>query len=197
MIYSDGTDLEFRINSRVITVLVPAFSLNKHNKIWVDLQMRHVQNQSSSWNVTCGVMDNAGTWDLNSCIANTLSRDSTTHCLCPSTGTFAVFLTARAVRVSSRKIPFVELRCNEHLSAGSAGKKGADHVHRYIWLRQLFGTMSTVLCNSWIVLVEESNLVKFSEAPVLRRIGRGYGCFYLRSAQQSTGGIKLIKPAYK
>ncbi|XP_034175708.2 uncharacterized protein LOC117602168 isoform X2 [Osmia lignaria lignaria] len=95
----DGTDLEFRINSRIITVVVPAFSLDKHNKIWVDLQMKHVQNQSNSWNVSCGLMDDTGTWDLNSCIANTLPGDSTTHCLCPNTGTFAIFLTARAVRV--------------------------------------------------------------------------------------------------
>ncbi|XP_076242713.1 uncharacterized protein LOC143184400 [Calliopsis andreniformis] len=95
----DGTDLEFRVNSRVITVTVPAFSLDKHNKIWVDLQMKHVQNQSNSWNISCGLMDNTGTWDLNSCIANTLPGDTTTHCLCPNSGTFAVFLTARAVRV--------------------------------------------------------------------------------------------------
>ncbi|KZC14505.1 Brain-specific angiogenesis inhibitor 1 [Dufourea novaeangliae] len=95
----DGTDLEFRINSRVIMIAVPAFSLDKHNKIWVDLQMRHIQNQSSSWNMSCGFMDNTGSWDLNSCIANTAPGDVTTHCLCPNTGTFAVFLTARAVRV--------------------------------------------------------------------------------------------------
>ncbi|XP_076756881.1 uncharacterized protein LOC143426987 isoform X2 [Xylocopa sonorina] len=95
----DGTDLEFRINSRVIMVAVPSFSLDKYNKIWVDLQLRHVQNQSNSWNVSCGFMDSAGTWDLNSCIANTLPGDASTHCLCPNTGTFAVFLTARAVRV--------------------------------------------------------------------------------------------------
>ncbi|XP_076393047.1 uncharacterized protein LOC100882352 isoform X2 [Megachile rotundata] len=95
----DGTDLEFRINSRIITVAVPAFNFDKHNKIWVDLQIKHVQNQSNFWNVSCGLMDDMGMWDLNSCIANTLPGDSTTHCLCPNTGTFAVFLTARAVRV--------------------------------------------------------------------------------------------------
>ncbi|CAK9815543.1 Adhesion G protein-coupled receptor B3 [Anthophora plagiata] len=95
----DGTDLEFRINSRLVTVAVPAFSLDKHNKIWVDLQMKHVQNQSNTWNVSCGLLDGTGFWDLNSCIANTLPGDASTHCLCPSTGTFAVFLTARAVRV--------------------------------------------------------------------------------------------------
>nr|XP_031835747.1 uncharacterized protein LOC116428347 isoform X1 [Nomia melanderi]XP_031835748.1 uncharacterized protein LOC116428347 isoform X1 [Nomia melanderi]XP_031835749.1 uncharacterized protein LOC116428347 isoform X1 [Nomia melanderi] len=95
----DGTDLEFRINSRVIMVAVPAFNPDKHNKIWVDLQMRHIQNQSSFWNVSCGLLDNAGSWDLNSCIVNTVPGDATTHCLCPNTGTFAIFLTARAVRV--------------------------------------------------------------------------------------------------
>nr|XP_033189545.1 uncharacterized protein LOC117156543 isoform X3 [Bombus vancouverensis nearcticus] len=95
----DGTDLEFRINSRVVTVAIPAFNLDKHNKIWVDLQLKHIENQSSSWNVSCGLMDVIGSWDLNSCIANISPGDATTHCLCPSSGTFAVFLTARAVRV--------------------------------------------------------------------------------------------------
>lgn len=80
-------------------VAVPAFNPDKHNKIWVDLQMRHIQNQSSFWNVSCGLLDNAGSWDLNSCIVNTVPGDATTHCLCPNTGTFAIFLTARAVRV--------------------------------------------------------------------------------------------------
>ncbi|XP_025264739.1 uncharacterized protein LOC105250957 isoform X2 [Camponotus floridanus] len=93
----DGTDLEFRINSRVITIAVPSFGADKHNKIWVDLQIRHLQNQTGSWNTSCGLMDNAGSWDLNTCIANTISGDVTTHCLCPTTGTIAVFLTTRAV----------------------------------------------------------------------------------------------------
>ncbi|XP_076168545.1 uncharacterized protein LOC143147301 isoform X2 [Ptiloglossa arizonensis] len=95
----DGTDLEYRINSRVITVAVPAFNLDKHNKIWVDLQVKHVQNQSNSWKVSCGLMDDMGAWDLNSCIASILPGDAATHCLCPNNGTFAVFLTARALRV--------------------------------------------------------------------------------------------------
>ncbi|XP_011255683.1 uncharacterized protein LOC105250957 isoform X3 [Camponotus floridanus] len=95
----DGTDLEFRINSRVITIAVPSFGADKHNKIWVDLQIRHLQNQTGSWNTSCGLMDNAGSWDLNTCIANTISGDVTTHCLCPTTGTIAVFLTTRAVKV--------------------------------------------------------------------------------------------------
>ncbi|XP_061938231.1 uncharacterized protein LOC107995896 isoform X2 [Apis cerana] len=95
----DGTDLEFRINSRLITVAVPTFNLDKHNKIWIDLQLKHIQNQSNSWNLSCGFMDVTGSWDLNSCIANTSPGDAATHCLCPNSGTFAVFLTARAVRV--------------------------------------------------------------------------------------------------
>ncbi|XP_072753187.1 uncharacterized protein [Anoplolepis gracilipes] len=95
----DGTDLEFRINSRVITVAVPSFGADKHNKIWVDLQIRHLQNQTGSWNMSCGLMDNTGSWDLNTCIANTASGDVTTHCLCPTTGTIAVFSTARAIKV--------------------------------------------------------------------------------------------------
>ncbi|XP_014468540.1 PREDICTED: uncharacterized protein LOC106741243 isoform X3 [Dinoponera quadriceps] len=95
----DGTDLEFRINSRVITVAVPSFGVDKYSKIWVDLQIRHLQNQTSGWNTSCGLMDNSGSWDLNSCIANTVFGDATTHCLCPTAGTVAVFLTTRAVKV--------------------------------------------------------------------------------------------------
>lgn len=103
-ITSDGTDLEFRINSRLITVAVPTFNLDKHNKIWIDLQLKHIQNQSNLWNLSCGFMDVTGSWDLNSCIANTSPGDAATHCLCPNSGTFAVFLTARAVRVSSNRV---------------------------------------------------------------------------------------------
>lgn len=106
-ITSDGTDLEFRINSRVITVAVPTFNLDKHNKIWVDLQLKHIQNQSNSWNLSCGFMDVTGSWDLNNCIANTSPSDAATHCLCPNSGTFAVFLTARAVRVSSNRDRYI------------------------------------------------------------------------------------------
>ncbi|OAD54805.1 Brain-specific angiogenesis inhibitor 1 [Eufriesea mexicana] len=98
----DGTDLEFHINSRIITVVIPSFSLDKHNKIWIDLQLKHMQNQSNSWNLSCGLMEVTGSWDLNTCVANTSPGDTTTHCLCPSSGTFAIFLTARAV-VLARK----------------------------------------------------------------------------------------------
>ncbi|XP_066581227.1 uncharacterized protein [Prorops nasuta] len=99
----DGTDLEYRINSRVITVATSAFVTDKHNKIWIDLQLRHLRNQSGSWNVSCGLMNDVGSWDLDKCIANTLAIDSTTQCLCPSVGTIAIFLTARAVRVMLAK----------------------------------------------------------------------------------------------
>ncbi|KYN09639.1 Brain-specific angiogenesis inhibitor 1 [Trachymyrmex cornetzi] len=95
----DGTDLEFRINSRMIAVAVPSFGIDKYNKIWVDLQIRHLQNQTNSWNTSCGLIDNTGSWDLDTCIANTVSGDVVTHCLCPTTGTIAVFLTTRAVKV--------------------------------------------------------------------------------------------------
>ncbi|KAL0105494.1 hypothetical protein PUN28_016868 [Cardiocondyla obscurior] len=95
----DGTDLEFRINSRVITIAVPSFGADKYNKIWIDLQIRHLQNQTSSWNTSCGLIDNTGSWDLNTCVANTVPNDVMTHCLCPTTGTIAVFLTTRAAKV--------------------------------------------------------------------------------------------------
>lgn len=74
------------------------FPKDKDN-IWVDLQMRHTSNQTSIWNVSCGSLDNSGTWDLNFCSISPLPEERTVHCVCPSTGTFAVFLTSQAVKV--------------------------------------------------------------------------------------------------
>lgn len=84
----------------MIAVEVSSFDADKYNKIWVDLQIRHLQNQTSSWNMSCGLIDTTGSWDLNTCITNTVSDDAMTHCLCPTTGTIAVFLTTRAVKVN-------------------------------------------------------------------------------------------------
>nr|XP_050851737.1 uncharacterized protein LOC127064569 isoform X2 [Vespula vulgaris] len=95
----DGTDLEYWINSHAITVTVPSFKSDKHNKILVDLQMKQLRNHSGSWNVSCGLMDYSGSWNLNGCTANTFPGDGMTYCSCPNTGTVALFLTARAVRV--------------------------------------------------------------------------------------------------
>ncbi|XP_015605218.1 uncharacterized protein LOC107272516 [Cephus cinctus] len=93
---NDGTDLEYRFNSRVVTIAVSA---NEEINVWVDLQMQHLNNYSASWNISCGVLNLMGSWDLDKCVANTIPGGSYTNCLCSSTGTFALFHTARAVRV--------------------------------------------------------------------------------------------------
>ena len=62
--------------------------------------MRHLQNLSGSWNVSCGILSNVGTWDFDTCTAALLPDEDATDCLCSTPGTFAVFLTARAARVS-------------------------------------------------------------------------------------------------
>lgn len=98
--FSDGTDLEYWINSHAITVTVPSFKADKNNKVLIDLQMKQLRNNSGSWNVSCGLMDHSGTWNFNGCTANTFSGDDTIYCSCPKTGTVALFLTARAVRVT-------------------------------------------------------------------------------------------------
>ncbi|XP_046478067.1 uncharacterized protein [Neodiprion pinetum] len=104
----DGTDLEYRINSRIVTVdaILPEKKVAKlsiQGKISVDLLLRHIQNHSGIWNISCGAADFTGSWNLNTCVSNTLQDGTATQCVCPHPGTFAVFLTARAVRVALAK----------------------------------------------------------------------------------------------
>ncbi|XP_012282702.1 uncharacterized protein LOC105700951 [Orussus abietinus] len=96
---NDGTDLEYRMNSRVVTVASSSWQPSKNDRIRVDLQLHHLQNHTGSWNISCGVTDLSGAWDLNTCISDTVPEEGLTRCTCPCTGTFAVFLTARAIRV--------------------------------------------------------------------------------------------------
>ncbi|XP_015178454.1 PREDICTED: uncharacterized protein LOC107067443 isoform X1 [Polistes dominula] len=97
--FDNGTELEYRINSHAITVTVASFKSDKNSKIWLDLEMKQLENHSGPWNVSCGLMDHSGSWNLNDCISSTIPDDLTTHCLCPNTGTVALFLTARIVRM--------------------------------------------------------------------------------------------------
>lgn len=65
----------------------------------IELKLHHLQNYSRLWNVSCGVQDLSGSWDLDSCISTLLPDEAATQCICSHPGTFAAFLTARAVRV--------------------------------------------------------------------------------------------------
>ncbi|XP_063975979.1 uncharacterized protein LOC135161914 isoform X2 [Diachasmimorpha longicaudata] len=95
----DGTDLEYRFHSRLVTVaLFPGLDDRSDSKIQIELRMRYLQNITGSWNVSCGVEDHSGSWDLNSCSATLIRDESSTQCLCTKPGTFAVFLTARATK---------------------------------------------------------------------------------------------------
>uniref|UniRef100_A0A0C9RMD4 BAI3 protein n=1 Tax=Fopius arisanus TaxID=64838 RepID=A0A0C9RMD4_9HYME len=95
----DGTDLEYRFNSRLVTVaLSPSLDDRSDSKVQIELRMRYLQNITGSWNVSCGVEDHTGSWDLDSCAATLIRDESSTQCLCTKPGTFAVFLTARATK---------------------------------------------------------------------------------------------------
>lgn len=95
----DGSELKYRIDSRVVLVAASNHFPQEKDDIWVDLQMRHSNNQSAVWNISCGILDNLGSWDLNACTATPFPLERTVQCICPSTGTFAAFLTTRAVKV--------------------------------------------------------------------------------------------------
>ncbi|XP_074102898.1 uncharacterized protein LOC141529984 [Cotesia typhae] len=112
----DGTDLEYHFNSRVISVtIVGQESSNKKqnidistSKVEIVLTLGHLQQNQSllkRWNVSCGVEDlSTGSWDLDSCITLIASNDQAeTQCICSNPGTFAVFLTSRAVKVVDAK----------------------------------------------------------------------------------------------
>ncbi|KAK0089361.1 hypothetical protein PV325_007706 [Microctonus aethiopoides] len=99
----DGTDLEYHFNSRIITVAVVPLNEIINSKMRIELKLHHLQNYSRLWNVSCGVQDLSGSWDLDSCISTLLPDEATTQCICSHPGTFAAFLTARAVRVALAK----------------------------------------------------------------------------------------------
>ncbi|XP_043481045.1 uncharacterized protein LOC122510454 [Leptopilina heterotoma] len=99
----DGSDLKYQIDSRVIMVTASNHFPKDKDNIWVDLQMRHLSNQTLMWNVSCGFLDNSGLWDLNVCSLTPLPEERTVQCLCPSTGIFAVFLTSRAAKITESK----------------------------------------------------------------------------------------------
>ncbi|XP_033219587.1 cadherin EGF LAG seven-pass G-type receptor 2-like [Belonocnema kinseyi] len=106
----DGSELKYRIDSRVVLVAASNHFPKEKDDIWVDLRIRHSNNQSAVWNISCGVLDNLGSWDLNACTATPFLQERTVQCICPSTGTFAAFLTSRTVKVvltKSERTPFI------------------------------------------------------------------------------------------
>ncbi|XP_044012319.1 uncharacterized protein LOC122855196 isoform X2 [Aphidius gifuensis] len=97
----DGTDLEYHFNSHVVTIMIDKIT---KNNIQIELIMKNINNITSSWNISCGIVDNYGIWNLDYCKTIIIPEDGTTKCICHSYGTFAVFLKSRAVRVILAKI---------------------------------------------------------------------------------------------
>ncbi|XP_034934795.1 uncharacterized protein [Chelonus insularis] len=98
----DGTDFEYHFYSKIVTVAIfPSNDITNTNT-QVELTIHHLQqNRSALWNISCGMEDPfSGNWDLDACITMLLPNQMSTLCTCPSPGTFALFLTARAIRVS-------------------------------------------------------------------------------------------------
>jgi hypothetical protein len=102
----DGNELEFEINSRVVTVemgrdghrFVPSQGI-----FHVDLEFEHTVKDynTDEWNVSCGVTYVAATehsWDFTACITQTVGTNLT-RCRCNRPGTYAALLTTRPTHV--------------------------------------------------------------------------------------------------
>ncbi|KAL0272241.1 UNVERIFIED_CONTAM: hypothetical protein PYX00_005296 [Menopon gallinae] len=95
----DGSDLEYEINSRVVTVEIGQKRRtigDIGDSFWVDIELDNIVKDSNPdlWNWTCAVTDVAGctgTWDLTSCTGKLVSGN-VTKCHCKKTGTYAVLL---------------------------------------------------------------------------------------------------------
>ncbi|XP_021915638.1 adhesion G protein-coupled receptor B2-like isoform X2 [Zootermopsis nevadensis] len=98
----DGNEMEFEINSRMVTVEVGRDGqryVPSQGVFHVDLEFEHtVKNYSiDEWNISCGVTNVAATehsWDFSACTTQTVGTNLT-RCRCNQPGTYAALLTAR------------------------------------------------------------------------------------------------------
>jgi hypothetical protein len=103
----DGNEMEFEINSRVVTVelgrdgrrFVPSQGI-----FHVDIEFEHIEKNYNrdEWNVSCGVTYVAASehsWDFDACTALTVGTNIT-RCRCNQPGTYAALLTTRPTYVS-------------------------------------------------------------------------------------------------
>jgi hypothetical protein len=106
IIRRDGNEMEFEINSRVVTVelgrdgrrFVPS-----HGIFHVDLEFEHTVNtyNKDEWNISCGVTYVAAaehSWNFTACTTRTISTNLT-RCRCNQPGTYAALLTTRPTHV--------------------------------------------------------------------------------------------------
>ncbi|KAJ9586827.1 hypothetical protein L9F63_019579, partial [Diploptera punctata] len=102
----DGDEMEFEINSRVVTVEVGRDGhrfVPSKGVFHVDLEFEHtvIDYNTEQWNISCGVTYVAASdhsWDLASCITTTVNTNLT-KCSCDKPGTYAALLTTKSSRV--------------------------------------------------------------------------------------------------
>ncbi|XP_058797163.1 uncharacterized protein LOC131667632 isoform X2 [Phymastichus coffea] len=99
---NDGTDMEYRISSRVVSVTTSYRGIERDDRFSIELEFADARNHSRAWNASCGVLDFEGDWNLDSCSLQEpglLADSATLHCHCNNPGTFAAFLTTRAEKI--------------------------------------------------------------------------------------------------
>lgn len=100
----DGSSIEYEIASRVASVWVMGAGTDVRRGLSLSMEFSHNAKNASldSWNLVCGAAELAGYgygWDPHICQTEHLN-DTGTRCLCATSGTFAVLLTARPPAVS-------------------------------------------------------------------------------------------------
>ncbi|KAK6637504.1 hypothetical protein RUM44_007924 [Polyplax serrata] len=100
--FEDGTDQEFEINSRLVTIELGRrrFRISPvADSFFADIELDHFVKDydPEAWRWSCGVTEFASfrsTWDLNACTGQMVSPN-TTRCRCRKTGTYAVLLISK------------------------------------------------------------------------------------------------------
>uniref|UniRef100_A0ABD2X454 Uncharacterized protein n=1 Tax=Trichogramma kaykai TaxID=54128 RepID=A0ABD2X454_9HYME len=102
----DGTDLEYRLSSRVVSVSISHRNLSRKDRFEIDLEfgeIRHNVSDSQFWNMSCAALGPGGDWNLDACklVTDSFENSGCCRCICFSPGTFATFVTMRSDKVAS------------------------------------------------------------------------------------------------
>ncbi|XP_011496868.1 PREDICTED: uncharacterized protein LOC105361402 [Ceratosolen solmsi marchali] len=96
----DGSDMEYRINSRIISVKTSYRDVERDDRLSIELEFAGARNHPKAWNVSCGVLGASGNWKLGGCsLMENPFKASVLNCLCSSPGTYAAFITTRPEKV--------------------------------------------------------------------------------------------------
>ncbi|EEB10186.1 conserved hypothetical protein [Pediculus humanus corporis] len=114
--FDDGTDQEYEINSKLITIVFGRGRRkktkdeifendNNNNNFIAEIDFNHLRNDYDfdEWSITCGVTEYASfrsTWNLNSCTSQPVNSN-VTKCICKKTGTFALLVVTKNQIVTS------------------------------------------------------------------------------------------------